>query len=138
MNYYENLILLKLKEDVRKDLFEQLKIMNTEIEEIIDQYFDTHKIEYVNTVQKYNIKESKTHIYRDRKNYKLSEDRCIARVWNEGMGGQCACKAKYDKFCKRHKDKGGYDWCFGTIDRPRPHNPRNHKGKIHIWLTEDE
>ena len=31
--------------------------------------------------------------------------------------------------------KGGYDWCFGTIDRPRPENPRNHKGKIHRWLN---
>jgi hypothetical protein len=135
-DYYNNLILMKLKKDVITGIKEILDNHSYNIiQEEVENYFNSNEIVFLEPVKKYGIKECKTHIYRDRKNYKEDENRCIARVWNEGMGGQCACKSKYDKFCKRHKDKGGYDWCFGTIDRPRPENPRNHKGKIHRWLN---
>lgn len=133
--YYDNIILNKLKEDVLCVLIKNTNFSKIVIEDIVHKYFENNKINFIEPVEKYGVKECKTHIYRDRKNYKEDKNRCIARVWNEGMGGQCACKAKYDKFCKRHKDKGGYDWCFGTIDLPRPVNPRNHKGKVHIWLN---
>ena len=135
IEYYDNLLLNKLKKDVMNELIKSTKISTKVIEYEVNHYFENNDIKFIEPVEKYGVKECKTHIYRDRKNYKEDENRCIARIWNEGMGGQCACKARYEKFCKRHRDKGGYDWCFGTIDRPRPVNPRNHKGKIHIWLN---
>ena len=133
--YYTDMILNKLKKDVVKGVAEILNEYSINI--IMDEvntYFINNDVVFLDPVKKFGIKESKTHIYRDRKNYKECGDRCIARIWNEGMGGQCSCKAKDDKFCKRHKDKGGYDWSFGTIDLPRPERPE-HNGKLHIWLV---
>ena len=53
------------------------------------------------------------------------------------MGGQCSRTGDYEGFCKYHfhpaTGPGKYDWWLGTIDKPRPERPKNHKGKIHIW-----
>jgi len=136
LNYYDQLLIKKLKEDVYTTLQNTNEFKGKEdiLNEVINEYFKNNVIEFIDTKKKYDIKESKTHVYRDRKNYSTpSELRCIARVWNCGMGGQCSCKKKYGDFCKRHYDKGGDKWILGTINLPRPERPVDNNGKILTW-----
>ena len=67
--------------------------------------------------------------------FKNKKDRCKARIWSNGYGGQCSCKNILNGFCKTHFTKGGENWWIGTIDKPRPKNPVDHTGKIHTWLN---
>jgi len=139
--YYDNIIKSLIKEEVSNYFLnikkgeEDCKIISKTIEE----YFNTNEIVFEEAKDKYNIKENKTHIYRDRIKYVSKENKCLARIWNCGMGGQCSNKGIEDDFCKKHSNPktgpGKYEWWLGTIDRKRPERPINHKGKIHIWLN---
>mgnify|MGYP001190612980 FL=1 len=99
---------------------------------LIDEFISTQDISFEETPHEY--RENKTHKYRDRIKYEGKSGKCLARVWNCGMGGQCSFTGKYDGFCKKHSLKG-YEWWLGTVNFPRPERPINHKDKIHIWLT---
>jgi hypothetical protein len=45
----------------------------------------------------------------------VDEERCIARVWNRGKGGQCTrCRFKDIEFCKQHSEKQKH----GVITEP--------------------
>jgi len=122
-NYFEN-----IEKSEKEDFI---------IKQVIKEYFNNSEIIFENIKDKYGIKESKTHIYRDRCKYALKENRCLARIWNCGMGGQCSRRAIIDGFCKYHSEPktgpGKYEWWLGTINSARPERPINHKGKIHVW-----
>ena len=142
--YYSNIVKNLIKGEV-KDFFNNIESTEKEssiIDTLIDEYFNENKIvfkEEENVKSEYGIKENKTHIYRDRNKYELKENKCLARVWNCGMGGQCSNKGIDDGFCKKHAypktGPGKYEWWLGTIDRDRLVRPVNHKGRIHIWLN---
>ena len=78
----------------------------------------------------------------------VNHDKCLARVWGNGYGGQCTRKpGENGCMCKLHQgkvDKYG-SWFFGLVTEPRPENPTNPEGKggnggngLHIWkITED-
>lgn len=139
--YYKDIINELLKEEVES--YFNLIETNTEQKEIIksliEEYFINEEIIFLNDKDKYDLKENKTHIYRSRDKYLSKENKCLARIWNCGMGGQCSNKGINDGFCKKHSDPktgpGKYDWWLGTIDQARPERPINHKGKIHYWLN---
>ena len=126
--YYYDLIILKLKNDVIKELNEILdeEIVNKEVNE----YFETNTIVFNET-----SKVTGTHQIRNRNAYDKKENKCKALVWNEGHGGQCSRSAKNDcnGFCKTHFSKGGEDWFLGTIEK-RVERPMDSKGKIYEWL----
>jgi hypothetical protein len=109
------------------------------IKRLIEEYFNKSDIVFEKVQEKYKIKENQTHIYRERDKYMLKENKCLARIWNCGMGGQCSNKGINDGFCKKHSEPktgpGKYEWWMGTVDKPRPERPINHKGKIHEWLN---
>ena len=77
----------------------------------------------------------------------VNHDKCLARVWGNGYGGQCSRKpGESGCMCKMHQgkvDKYG-SWFFGLVTEPRPENPTNPEGKggnggngLHIWkITE--
>ena len=142
--YYSNIVKNLIKGEV-KDFFNNIESTEKEssiIDTLIDEYFNENKIvfkEEENVKSEYGIKENKTHIYRDRNKYELKENKCLARVWNCGMGGQCSNKGIDDGFCKKHSlpktGPGKYEWWLGTVDRDRLVRPVNHKGKVHIWLN---
>jgi hypothetical protein len=48
------------------------------------------------------------------------EDRCLARIWNRGMGGQCSRKkcGKESNLCRQHQ----VDLRHGYYERPPPMN----------------
>ena len=143
-DYYFQFILKKLKKDVIVTLNENENIENIEnindiITDEVNIYFRTNEITFKGEGEENEkIKQSKTHLYRDRTQYKDRENMCKARVWNCGMGGQCSRKGIMDGFCKGHAEPkngpGKEEWWLGTIDKPRPRNPVNHTGKIHIWI----
>ena len=72
----------------------------------------------------------------------VDENRCQARVWAKGFGGQCS-KAFVDGncFCKSHAtdiEENG-SWWLCKITEPRPENPvlPKHPERVHKWrITE--
>ena len=132
MNTYHEKIFKKLIESDLNTHFEEFKGSKENLKVLINEFLSKQEIHFEEPEHLY--KENKTHKYRDRIKYENKEGKCLARVWNCGMGGQCSFTGKYDCFCKKHSLKG-YDWWLGTIDRPRPERPINHKDKIHKWLN---
>ena len=131
MNSYYDGIMKKLIEEDMEKYFKDFEGEKSELKNIINKFLLTKELKFE---EEKNYKENKTHKYRDRIKYEGKEGKCLARVWNCGMGGQCSFTGKYDGFCKKHSEKK-YDWWLGTIDQPRPERPINHKDKIHIWLN---
>mgnify|MGYP001432109142 FL=1 len=119
-----------VEEDIEK-YFKDFEGEKSELKNIINKFLLNKELKFE---EEKNYKENKTHKYRDRIKYEGKEGKCLARVWNCGMGGQCSFTGKYDGFCKKHSEKK-YEWWLGTIDQPRPERPINHKDKIHIWLN---
>lgn len=143
-NYYKEIIKDFIKEEVESyfNTLEKTEEQSDIIQTLIDEYFSENELafkEEEDIKQKYNLKENKTHVYRNRDKYESKENKCLARIWNCGMGGQCSNKAVIDGFCKKHCEPktgpGKYDWWLGTIDKERPVRPINHKGKVHIWAN---
>lgn len=151
-DYYFQFILKKLKKDVihslnENDLIKNIENINEIITNEVNIYFRTNEITFKDKENE-KIKQSKTHLYRDRTQYKYrlalyeeGEDMCKARIWNCGMGGQCSRKGIIDGFCKGHAEPkngpGKEGWWLGTIDKPRPRKPVNHTGKLHKWIGEE-
>jgi len=131
MNSYYDGIMKKLIEEDMENYFKDFEGEKSELKNIINKFLLTKELKFE---EEKNYKENKTHKYRDRIKYEGKEGKCLARVWNCGMGGQCSFTGKYDGFCKKHSEKK-YEWWLGTIDQPRPERPINHKDKIHIWLN---
>jgi len=128
--YYSSFLKQKLKNDIEHSIC----LLNPSQQSIImDELNEIFKSEIVFHEKERNT--HGTHQVRDRNAYKNKKERCIARVWNEGNGGQCSCigKKEYNNFCKTHFNKGGNEWWLGTIDKPRPERPVNSKGKLHYW-----
>ena len=119
-----------IEEDIEK-YFKDFEGEKSELKNIINKFLLNKELKFE---EEKNYKENKTHKYRDRIKYEGKEGKCLARVWNCGMGGQCSFTGKYGGFCKKHSEKK-YEWWLGTIDQPRPERPINHKDKIHIWLN---
>ena len=141
MNPYYTMIIKETLKDEINDYFKNIEKTdeeNTIIQTLIDEYFEHKEIIFEDKNKKYELKESKTHIYRDRDKYISKDNMCLARIWNCGMGGQCSNKGVVDGFCRKHAEPktgpGKHDWWLGTINNPRPERPINHKGKIHIWV----
>ena len=71
------------------------------------------------------------------------ENRCQARVWAKGFGGQCSKSfADGGCFCKNHQaDVDENDsWWLCKVTEPRPENPvlPSHPDRVHKWrITED-
>tara|TARA_B100000575_G_C23125928_1_gene652325 strand:- start:174 stop:569 length:396 start_codon:yes stop_codon:yes gene_type:complete len=129
-SYYEGIMKKLVEEDIEK-YFKDFEGEKSELKNIINKFLLNKELKFE---EEKNYKENKTHKYRDRIKYEGKEGKCLARVWNCGMGGQCSFTGKYDGFCKKHSEKK-YEWWLGTIDQPRPERPINHKDKIHIWLN---
>ena len=89
---------------------------------------------YMKQIVLKNISKNKNKKYTSRDIFKNKKNRCRARIWSNGYGGQCSCKNTHNGFCKTHFIKGGDKWWMGTIDNPKPVNPINRAGKVHIWL----
>tara|TARA_B100000902_G_C26678121_1_gene606438 strand:- start:75 stop:497 length:423 start_codon:yes stop_codon:yes gene_type:complete len=134
-DYYYHFIKQVLEEDVQKYFstftYEEESLKET-IQNVISDYIKRTPLIFEKEREQCNMKDTKSHMYRSRVKYMDKENRCLARIWNEGMGGQCSCAANYDGFCKRHYEKGGYDWAFGTVDKPREREVL-YKGKLHSW-----
>ena len=142
MNEYYNCIIISLlKQDVI-DHF-NLLIQNEKTKHVvfdeIEHYFNNNKIVLKEEYKDYGIKQNKGHIYRDRIKYQDKTNRCLARIWNCGMGGQCSRKGIIDGFCKGHAEPkygdGKDGWWLGTIDQPRPERPIHYNNKIHQWIN---
>tara|TARA_B110000285_G_scaffold120439_1_gene136210 strand:+ start:642 stop:1043 length:402 start_codon:yes stop_codon:yes gene_type:complete len=132
MNSYHEEIFKKI---IKKDMnlyFKDYDGTKVNLSELIDEFIASKHTIFEEEKKEY--KECKTHIFRDRIKYLNRENKCLARIWNCGMGGQCSFTGKYDGFCKPHSEKGGYEWWLGTVDTQRPERPINHKEKVHIWL----
>ena len=129
-SYYDGIMKKLIEEDIEK-YFKDFEGEKSELKNIINKFLLNKELKFE---EEKNYKENKTHKYRDRIKYEGKEGKCLARVWNCGMGGQCSFTGKYDGFCKKHSEKK-YEWWLGTIDQPRPERPINHKDKIHIWLN---
>jgi hypothetical protein len=129
-SYHEDILKQILKTDMIL-YFKDYEGSKVSLEECLTEFLSTKDVIFEEEEKGY--RENKTHKFRDRIKYESKENKCLCRVWNCGMGGQCSFTGKYDGFCKKHSEKG-YDWWLGTIDTPRPERPVNHKDKVHIWL----
>ena len=129
-SYHEDILKQILKTDMIL-YFKDYEGSKVSLEECLTEFLSTKDVIFEEEEKGY--RENKTHKFRDRIKYESKENKCLCRVWNCGMGGQCSFTGKYNGFCKKHSEKG-YDWWLGTIDTPRPERPVNHKDKVHIWL----
>ena len=125
--YYFDFFRKKLKEDIIHDLIEQ-GLDEKFVYREVDLYFEKNEIEF-NEIQQ----TSNTHQIRPRCAYQGKQNRCKARVWNEGEGGQCSNTGLHNGFCKTHSKKGGDSWWLGTVDKPRPERLIHPDGKVHYW-----
>ena len=129
--YYFNFLVSQLKKDIYKELSEKSTQKET-IKYCIDQYFEHNTIEFREEKEPYH-----SHIFRKREPYQNKENKCIARIWNEGWGGQCSCKGHdtYNHYCKTHFKRGGEkgQWWLGTIHEVKPIRPVHPDGRIHTW-----
>jgi len=93
------------------------------------------------------VSESSTNAYFKRNSSRLTENgapRCMARVINDCMGGQCRFKAIALDLCKTHLNvynketeyKKKCQLVFNRIDEPRAVN-KNHPEKI-VWRNTEE
>lgn len=124
--YYFDFIIQKLKKDILCELLKE-EIDHELIHKEVNLYFQ-------NDIQFYEkISSSETHQIRPRNSYINKKDRCRARVWNEGEGGQCSFTGSQDGFCRTHFKKGGEQWFLGTIDKERPQRPILPSGEILCW-----
>ena len=124
--YYFNFFKEKLKKDVIHELINQ-GIDENIVHREVNLYFE-------NEIQFDEIQQtSDTHQIRPRCVYQDKENRCKARVWNEGEGGQCSNTGIQNGFCKTHSKRGGNQWFLGTVDKPRPERPIHPDGKVHYW-----
>lgn len=130
-SYYKGIIKNLIEEDIM-EYFKDFEGEKSGLDELLKSFLKEKDIIF--EVEEKRYKENKTHKYRPRAKYEDKERKCLARVWNCGIGGQCSFTGKYNGFCKKHSEKN-YDWWLGTIDLPRPERPVNNKGKVHIWLN---
>jgi hypothetical protein len=90
---------------------------------------------------------AKTSEERAREGY--DSDRCDARVWLNGFGGQCTHKKEGQScMCTHHSPEGkwgsSYDedgnWWLGLVTGPRPENPvrPGGSGKPKAWVTDKD
>ena len=132
-DYYMEFILCKLKKEIFTELSEN-NLEKEEIQKCVNEYFHSNEILFEEEdVQKLSV----SHPIRDRCLYKDKKEKCIARIWNEGHGGQCSCKGKsiYNGYCKTHFKKGGEkdEWWLGRIDGRRPERPFHPDGFHKNW-----
>ena len=76
---------------------------------------------------------------------KPNEDKCQARTWGGGYGGQCSKKkGEGGCFCKMHQEEADDNdgkWWLGLVTEPRPETSQNPSGKggkkdgLHVWKT---
>ena len=126
--YYFDFFKEKLKKDVIHELLEKGIAKELLIKEV-NLYFEG-EIQFEDVQQM-----SGTHQMRPRSIYQDKKNRCKARIWNEGEGGQCSCTGleEYNGFCKTHFKKGENQWFLGTIHQPRPERPIKPDGTLLVW-----
>lgn len=120
-----NLLNLKLKEDLKKELISEYKKNN-----LLKIYsFD----EYIKIID-YKINSILTKNFYDKKFKKdFNQNLCCARVWNYHKGTQCTYKKNNGDYCNHHKKliiKKGY-LPFKRYDEPRP--KFNENGRVLQW-----
>lgn len=126
--YYFDFFKEKLKKDVIHELLKEGVPKELLIQEV-NLYFK-------DVIQFNDIQQSSgTHQMRPRSIYQNKKNRCKARIWNEGEGGQCSCTGleEYNGFCKTHFKKGENQWFLGTIYEPRPERPQKSDGTLLVW-----
>lgn len=114
------------------DFIQNNNISEDEMTKMIDNYFTENDIVFESLP---NEKQ-----YVDRSLFEGKQDRCCARVWNGGYGGQCSRKQKRNELCQKHQDiiiQQGELW-LGYITEKRPENPiykgpSNDKHMIKKW-----
>ena len=66
--------------------------------------------------------------------------KCDARVWTNGLGGQCTRKkVEGELVCTMHSSKiseAGGQWWLGMVTEPRPEEPIHPNGKPHQWKND--
>ena len=66
--------------------------------------------------------------------------KCDARVWTNGLGGQCTRKkVEGELVCTMHGSKiseAGGEWWLGMVTEPRPEEPIHPNGKPHQWKND--
>jgi len=130
--YYFDFIKRKLEKDIIRELISKNADNHEIILDEISKYFN-NDIVFID-----DFTSSGTHQKRNRDAYKDKKNRCRARIWNEGLGGQCSCSGKkeYNDYCKRHFNKEN-EWWLGTINKSRPERPIHLNGKVHHWLNNE-
>lgn len=134
MKKFKDFLLKKLMNDIINDLKneynEELEYDKERyysiIESITEDYFKNNEIMFIEKKKKKEKKE----------NGILSENKCLARIWNNGYGNNQCTRSIYNcehNLCKKHYDLFISDklW-LGSITEPRPNNPKRN-GKVKKW-----
>ena len=130
--YYKDIFKVLLKDDLIKH-FDNFEGKKEGLEKIIEEFFSNNDFEFKEVELEKQTKTTNKKC-KDREKYSCKENRCKARTWNSGRGGQCGFTGKFDGFCKKHYEKKD-DWWLGTVDCPRPERPIHENGKIHYWMN---
>ncbi len=108
------------------------KIQITMLEGISKKYnidIDELKKEFIKPLRVIPEKTEKVVILRKQKGRKMpsDEERCVARIWNRGKGGQCSRPSKNEQpFCCQHRQHRKH----GTIDEPPSDKIFNNKKSV--------
>jgi len=121
MQEYEKLNLTMDKDIFIKFIRERINIYSKQI-----NLHNNHTTNYnFYNYDKYNISRNK---------FKNKNDRCMARIWLNGYGGQCSHKKSNNDLCNKHIDMlEEYDsLLFNRVDEDKPTNDKL-KGHVLPW-----
>jgi len=121
-----NDLLIEFNDDLKCDKEKYFEMITIQVK----KYFSQNSNEI--TFEKDNTKKGCN--YRDRDLYSYDDNNCMARIWNEGYGGQCSRKKNSDNyFCLKHQRIHDTNklW-LRKITEERP-DPPIYNGKIKNW-----
>ena len=91
--YYKDIFKVLLKDDLINH-FDSFEGQKEGLEKIIEEFFSKNDFEFkeLEDEKQTNTKNKKC---KDREKYYCKENRCKARIWNSGRGGQCGRRQEW-------------------------------------------
>ena len=137
----QDILISVLKKNIENELIKEYDNLNLTMDKDIFIEFIKKRINiYSKQIKLHNIHNTKYNHYNygkyntSRNKFKNKSDKCMARIWLNGYGGQCSHKKSVNDLCSKHKKMlEKYDMLlFNRVDEDKPINDKL-KGHVLPW-----